>query len=401
MATSFLNIPAELVSNIGTYLTFAEKVVATSAHKAFSTIHAQSKRHTWVMAPHPGKSAVDRLRLLLARMPLLDELVVTCTDVDDMDPWEVGDEFARVFGCMQSRRIILTMNIVDATAQADNTFTRLLLRPFTQGRVPVHVSVSQAVLCTGNACKELLMSELPIDRLYMSSLSNDDLYGIKDALSQAASKNHRIEHLSITSTHDTSMWDWPEFTNALRAIPNVCWTADYECSAEDAGKGALHCTIMHTNRYITYTTHCGLFLKSIADASRHPDARIKQLVLGHAPTSEILRRNDIMEQLRFPALRTGVDIILTGDSIDSGTAAFIVRILQDKRRKIGIVRPERTAYPVLYARSYLAVIRAIKVINIKEMNDRFFVMGYFANTDTVEKMLGILHEDERALWRMY
>jgi hypothetical protein len=395
---SIRRMPREVVASIGRHLCFQDRDSAFRSNTCFAAIHARSTHHTWVMARHPGKSAVDRLRLLLARMPLLEELEVVMPAINNatvIEPWEIGNEFISVFG---KRRLILAMPRV-ANTQSDSEFVRLMLRPFVRLGKDV-VSVSNTILYSVDACKELLGSGIDVNHLYIIAPIDAELYGLKDSLLTAATSD-RVKNISMILRRGTSMWLWSTFVRALSAIPGVVWRADYACSPEDATNAAIYCTTVHINRYIIFNVPSLQVLTGISNASRRSDARIRQLVLGNAPTIELLRHGEIMRQLRD--LDPRVEIILTGDSIDSGTAAFIERILKGGgNRRIGICWPCKVNNPNVYARAQLTIARVVKALGgePRELRSRFFVTVKCSGT-CIEKsadMLAVLSEDERALW---
>jgi hypothetical protein len=298
---------------------------------------------------------------------------------------------------MGDRRIILTMRApTNANSQSDKAFLHMLLRPFIKLQKLRNmadfrkITVSKVFLKGSRACAELLSSGLYVDNFHLESLGDVELLGLEDSLLSAA-KAGRINHLMLTLEPPFHTAFWASRQNlamALKAIPHVYCMSSF--SPEVVVMVTL-CTFLRVESYITDNASSRLLLMNIAQASVQPGARMKDLFLHNAPTTELMRCPGLMHQLR--ALAANVDITVTNNSLDPGTPAFLAKMAASGRR-VGVYVPSQ-ATGIMYARAKLVVAR------MKKPPSTTFFTGLYNDiwaVDTNSDLLDMLHDDERALW---
>jgi hypothetical protein len=362
-------------------------------------------------------TVLERLAMLVSREPLLEELEIMMDPKDahihTMEAWDWDplaralDEASSAFTC----RIKLTMRATRVCAQSDKAFLRLMLRPIMAANLAkrIVVNVSFVAFVGGDACVELMAlsaaDHISVDRITVANSPNNEIDKICDVLVGSVKEMNFM----LRRAHHELLWTCPRFIRALGSIKCVVCESNFE-EEENAGTATMLCNTLH----LLELSGPNIF-EQIAIKSNAPGARLERLILEFAPCNTMMRDPVVMKALR--SIKPDVEIIIMGDSMDTGSAAFILQMIREPGRQIGTFwnKNAKQATPVIYARTHLVIRRvmtamtamtAMSAMSVYHMpanvQRRFFITRgcSFDAIETEQDMLAMLPEDERMLWML-
>jgi hypothetical protein len=404
-------LPMELISAIGENLSFRDRDAATRANSCFFNIHGRHTTHTWKMAPLPENvTLLSRLNLLLCRKPQLEELEIFLdikkAGVLTMQPWDWAP-ISELFGTIERARCKIKLSMPDGVASVENesAFLRLMLRPLALMMNRIDITIASLAVTTGDACVEILSSGLNINRLFIVRPENEKLNVIKDALVLATDAK-QIKKLSIVfrQGHGQYMsWSCQKFVKLIKATPYFNCQSYFAGFPENVGIASMLCDTVHICDRIAFDNESLEILSSVASSSNKQDSRIKYLCFNEAPSNELMRYPRLMNEIR--RVKESVSIVISDDSFDSGSTAFIMRMISGSTgRTIGASWPQKQEAPLVYARAQITIIRTVRAmkrmrLSAKEADRLFLTDGCkFVDLESEETLLAMLPEDERALY---